>query len=573
MYLLRYLSVGLTRKIVIFAGLLLLFISCYVLYLKIYQLIQISNSLKDISLISVQIKNKFFEIKYGKATKSLFGLSEKPLRLAAFYQWNKEDPLFASYDFDFTKFRKSVVEFDIEQRKTHNLFSERDSVYPLKFLLAFSSTAELNEQFMNNPSYENADKLLQSIKKTSYLYTTEAKNLRKKIESDHYLEAVLIRKATDKNIILSDLDKIIDNGERLMGEAIMRERCLKGDRMCYRPSSNYAKPQNLKEKTQIPPQFVSAELIYKIYGDKKPLAQGPYIASSPCHAESQIVSKPEYFYLIYSNAGEFSYTVPRVSVELADNMYFELIPENTRLLYKQKLLEAGAQYSFSFSSGPYKCPYLGYFAQVLTVNKFFANNKPIIKGIVAKMNLDEDGRKVVEEAFMAEKVFFESEYPSYDNLLNLAEYYGYLYRIGISSKFLMQATKDELLRRKINIERNLLGSDDLIDFLTFFVRDQRKLLEYELKNNVVYAKDILLSPSFSGITLHMFRSYYGGLYFNHSASVWRIKDNLQYFNDNVIVRDPVSLHSHNLDYLTAREKYSDQEISGWIIPRIYQVSE
>jgi len=549
-----------------------IFILCFFLFFvsnlifKEYKKIQLYYLIHDIASFKVNIGNEYYLIKKGQVE----GKDQKntAMRIAAFYQWNKEDPLFTSPNFDTSKFRESINNLKVEQEKTLSLIKSGDNLYPTEFLDSMADSSDLQEKFMLQPSLLLAKKLAKTMEKTANYYIKDAKLLKSLVDKDKFIQLVLFEKVSDKDIVLSDIGKIIDNGNELLVEAEKRKACLDGKGDCMRPSSTFPKSLKTTVYKDTEPELIEGDIVNYSYKDRKYDLRGPYVASSPCYVRGEKkTSENEYYYVRYVDDDQSLPDIPPVNVELATNMYFERISEQTDIVFRKKLLDENILYTMSLTSAPYKCPYLGYFAQILMLDNFLKERKPILRKEF--INNGSINQKIADMSARVEESFFNRKYPSFEEGKQVADNYGYIYNIISNNQPDNLKLRDELLSRKLEIERSLSQIDLAFEFVNFFIGDIRRFEEDEFANNTDFSKKVVL-PSLI-FTVHTFRSYYGLMYLPFTRSVWRVDSDLDYFNKNVIVNDAVGFNSHNLDYKTAKTKYSTEEILKWFTPRDYRL--
>ena len=125
----------------------------------------LENQYKDVSIKDLNFDGKDYSIKNGKVIGNTdLNTKLKVLRFVAFYQWDREDPLFYSPDLD-TQNLKSVTErMSVEQEKLLSIVKETIHVYPTDFLNAFSDVSSFTKKFLQNPSINDAKILIEKQK-------------------------------------------------------------------------------------------------------------------------------------------------------------------------------------------------------------------------------------------------------------------------------------------------------------------------------------------------------------------------------------------------------------------------
>lgn len=485
----------------------------------------------------------------------------KTLRLAAFYQWNKEDPLFTSADFDVEAFKKSVNYLVEEQDILLKFINKTDHAYPTNFLSKMADAAEAHQNFMTNPSDKNAQILNDLQLEAAHLYKKEAINLQKPVSEAKFYSPILLNTTTNKDVTIKDLKTIAKNGNELSGEIERRKACLQGTGTCTRPANQFKKPA-IRDFPDPDIKLLPKDLVY--FEENKEGILGPFGSRSLCYGYGENLSQPtNYFYLKESPDG-FLNIKPITVIKLATNMYFEKITPQTNLYYKKKLLESDMPYAGGGSTLPYKCPYFGFLSEVTTLHTYLTDNKPILNGFTQT-------DKFMTRAIKAESSFFSRKYPSYEEAQQLADIYAYIYKMSQNNNSIGNDSREELLKRKLKIERKLLNFGSVLNYLTRYIRGTRISLEVEVKGNSDHTQTSLY-PEFSSNLIYPIRSYYGLTYLPFSRSLWRLDQTPQYV-EKKIIKGLIGFDSVIIDYQTARERYSEEEIKRWLVPRWDVISD
>lgn len=502
------------------------------------------------SRLSIGLDSKQYEITRGKVLPSSRN-DVKILRIAAFYYWNKEDPLFMSPDFDYKEFNKAVLVLDKYQNQLLKFLGKEKHVYPADFLKVIGLVAKAHEDFINNPSDKSAKLLINRQELLVKTYKEEVVSLISEVSVSKKENPVFINTITSTNIILQDLNLLLKNADLLQVEIDKRKSCLDGTGECIRPALSFNKPVDLVgSDDSIPPVFLDKNLIFKVIGRK---IDGPYAVNTPCFGWNSDFSYPkQYFYVNYVEKDNLS----SVNIQQATDLYFDSISPDTQIPYQQKLLNQGIPYVFSASTAPYKCANLGYLAEVLTVGKFHADKKPILE--ILKSNS-------LQKEVKLENDFFAQKYPSYSNLSNISLIYGYLYRDMVIKKE-NSFIKEELLNRKLEAERKLSNLNLLLSYVSQYVKERLEFEEDVANKNPDFSKNYVI-PKFISTDLYPFRSYYGMMYITFSSSFWRLNENPQYLEKR-IVENALGFNSRYLNYKNAIKIFSVDEINSWRIPRI-----
>lgn len=513
--------------------------------------------LSDVDL-KVTVKDVVIQIEKGKVKKD-DSVSVEALRIAAFYYWNKEDPLFTGPDFDYKALDASIANLDKSQALLLKTVGGEQNVYPIDFLITVSQAAKAYKDFLNDPSYENAETLLRMQSNVVLSYKKDAAALLRKVSASKQESPIFINTRTSTKIIIQDLNTIIKNADSLQNEIDKRKKCLYGQGGCRRPAVSFVKPENIivASKTSNP-ELINKDLIFR--NPKNVI--GPFVVDTPCFGWSSDFSYPDqYFYAQYRVRSG----LPFVNIQQATDMYFDRIDPNTQLSYQKKLLSLGVPFVFSTSTAPYKCEDLGYLARVATLSHFMANNKPILQNINFKYSAN-----FWSEAKQSEINFFKEKYPSYQDLSKLASFYGYSYRLMVEHNDASDI-REELLRRKLGIERSLSDFNLVLNYISGYVQERYEFEKSEAISNPKFSENYVI-PQFIGVDLYTFRSYYGIMYLPFSLSFWRLEQSPQYL-DKIIVENALNINSDYVNYKSAIKKYSLDEIKRWLINRLNLYNE
>lgn len=490
---------------------------------------------------TLKINDRVYSLQNGAVQPDAdFNTKRKILRLAAFYQWNKEDPLFDSPDLDINASSSSVDNLSKTQDQLLQAMQDREEIYPIEFLKSSIKTAKLRREFLDNPSYDRAQQLIAAERDLIYSYKNNATTLR----------AVVVPVSTpalsltpyvsiSKKVVLQDLSTILDNGVALDNEIKKRDDCLNGKGECARPSSYFPKPNQEIVDNPDTPAFIDPSLVYNYTkqedGSK---VSGPYAALTKCLGFSDnFTPEKQYFYISTSPNNS-------IKVNSATEIYF--LRFNSKLPADAKMIDMGITRYIESPLVPYFCPDRGYEAEVLETNLFVHTQKPLFPLKIAGLSSEEEA--FFKEAEKAEREFFSEKYPFYQDLSLLADYYGYSYKL-LSSKQLNSVelnTKDELLNRYLEIKRKLGDRALTIDNIVLLSKSERDLV------------NVYRNPSYTQV----YKNYYGSLYLPFSQSFWRLPDDPQYI-ENIKVLGAIGPDSNYITYHQALTLYPQETINKW----------
>ncbi len=516
-----------------------------------YRIWFLENRLKDVSLSTLQIGDKKYELKSGKPMSKLNSLDTlSVLNLAAYYQWNKEDPLFYSPDLDIDSLKTVINKINIDQDNLLTMMKENEHIYPTDFLRSFVEASNYMRSFLQNPSINTAKSLVEKQKQVAYFYKKESMRLSILIERNNpndNLSVISLNLKKSKATIVSDLAKIINNSNVLLSEITQREKCLKGVGECKRPGMSFEEP---KRKALIEYGQNEKLLDKKLIFD--PLAttfdyskvKGPYIAKTPCFGwGNDFTYQNNYFYLKED---------AQTNIQLATDLFFRRLSSQAQIAEERHLVSEGTNYIYIVSSTPYACSYSEYLAEISEMNIFLKKNKPILSTV--KFN-NSSNRKMFEKALSIEEQFFQSKYPSYENAQILSQYYGYLYKLISSGKILMDTNpslKDEILRRKLVLNLKLGNYDKILSYVEGVITYTGTLAKLEWTPDNTFVTKIL----------YPYRNFYGVMYMPFSPAIFRQSEKLSYI-DKVLVKNAMIIDGPAMSYTQAVKKYSQGVILRW----------
>jgi len=531
--------------------------SLLLFWLKVteFRIFNLEHKFSDISM-QIKIKDESYSVIHGHINGNLNILKRvKLMDLLAFYQWTKEDPLFYSPDLNTDKLIQVVNSIDEHQRKYLDYIKEKNHIYPTDFLKSFAQVAKLTREFLKSPTLEMAQNLIAKQKKTTHFYKIEAENLSSVILKkgpNKKFAPVTILSARSTETITSGLALIAGNASLLSSEIDKRELCLMARGDCLRPSNKFEKPASLViDDSNLKKAFLDKKLIFapleKTFDDSS--IQGPYRAKTPCFGWGENFSSPEHYFYINNKTED-------IDIELATEIYFRKLSSGTQAPDEKILKDSGINYLHANASGYYYCDNNEYFAEIAELDRFLLENKPVLS--VVNPFEDKLNIAVFEKARAYEKAFFESKYPSYENLRVLGLHYGYLYKVisqdkNYSNKNSLQ--EGDLLQRYLVITRKLGYFEKLLYHADGFI-----------KFNIDLDPLLGRNHDFAYNALYPFRNFYGVMYLPFSPVVYRTNEKPPYVN-KINIKNSVMLDGAYMSYSQAITKYPKNEILSWFTKR------
>lgn len=489
----------------------------------------------------------------GEKIKSNSDKSEKVLRVALFYQWMKEDPLFFSSTVDSKNTGDSVQRLKNIQDEFLKKHNWQGNILAVDFLKRFIEASKSYQNLSNDVSEKNAGQLIQDIEGTNNAYPEEAVSL-KKIIDDIASNKSLNKKtyaslggdnSTNLNIISSDLGKIKGNSVLVGKEIANRKKCLFDSwKFCQRPMEKFTKPDPLITGTDDNPILLSK---LELNLDDNLNYLGPYKINSPCWKGE----KEQYLYVSKSCPDNLGYCM-ELSV-LATDRYFEKLGA---LRQSYEYLKNNRVEAFPLkATNPYTCFNMEYQPKLATVNYAFTifKNERLYKNIKTEKNfnkLPEELKKIVTEGEKYENLFFDAQYPSDDSLEYLANFYGFTYSYLVKNVS-ENPMKEKFLQRYLLVKEKVIDLDMLLNKINSTFSGYSKTSDF---SRLPPAKDYV----------YTMRSGYSLLFLNFSSAVWRSNQKLEYlnnYNKNITKDDPSQII---MDYQTAISKYGKEKLLEWI---------
>lgn len=525
---------------------------------------------RDINFEKIEFEGNYYSIINGRVIGGV--TNEKKIkiqRLVEFYQWNKEDPLFDSPDIDPQSFINVVDSLNQANNEISKTVKRVEHLGPSDFLNAMGRAITVNREFLIKPSDILAKQLLAVQKQTANFYLQESTNILSVINPPLDVSPASFGIVTTSQIVVSDFEKIIKNGKALLDEIEKRQNCLEVKGECLRPILTIKKPERLVPKSEKIPNFIPKEKLFSIKdphrvtkaGDKMiDRFKGPYKVASPCFGWGENFSWPDYYFDIvtFERKNNNLLKFPIMGIKLATGGHFRKVSDDPGAsLEEQKLYQQGFKYVPVGSISLYMCLYQGHIAELLEIYNFLLKNQPVFPN--SEINAKNDIKLFFQEAKGVEEFFFNKQYQSYKELSNLADYYGFAYKLIAQSPDEDWA-KNLSNQKEIFLERSIAIKRKLGRIHLFLINNL--LSVNTLKKRLIVNSDQVTDSYIRGF-LYTFRNAYGLVYFPFSQSVWRLNEDPEYLK-RVIVKDTDGLDSQFLSYNKALEKYSEDEVQKWL---------
>ncbi len=493
-------------------------------------------------------------------------LKDNP-NLARFYLWTREDPLFTSPDLNSESFLEAVNALELEEKAYLSFLKKNERIFPISFLKDIVTVSIAHNNFVLSPSVSNGNKLISAYKKTQEDYEKELRTFVKSIQSskdiDSNVQFMGLSSSTNVKIIISDFTKLEKNAEELKNEIVARENCLKDGIGCKRPASFLEKPVLPNEAFSFSKnEILPLDLLFNSWmTDEK--GSGPYIASTGCFGQKD---NKDPYYLFYVLTGrekrtilEYKKKLNTQTEKIATEIFYRKIGNELNTL-DEPLVKRGISMMRYYETNIYTCVDSSYKNKLAALDKFYLKYKEnrLFDGSLNMKALDEEVRGVFEEGALAEKKFFDSEFPADTDAEYLARYYGYVYgkmvNWGIEGRFQGKewfrsvfSKRDEFITRYLEYTRRMGNVDEILaetvgQFSGFRIRTILGNLD-----NFSYALP--------------FRNMYGLTYMPFSRSFYRLPEQLTYINkDSSQAND-----EKTITYKKAISKYPLEEIKKWNI--------
>jgi hypothetical protein len=440
--------------------------------------------------------------------------------LQNFKEITYREPLLVSPELNDKEYKDSTNKLVESQRELLDLLDLQDEATPTGFLKSLIDVKESDNNFRAEPSYENAEKLLASYRKSVEIYQTEVirakDNLEKYFPYDTEKSFVNFGSTTNNKIISDDLSLLIKNGEALEREIDKRERIL-GGKIGYKPRSvepRYYEQLSLKENL--------GDL--GKYRNQDSSLEKLYIVDSPCFGNEEEENIFTYYTRKSINGKDIF--LPKI----ANNKYYQKLSET--IPYENRFIEEGIEWRLIKEGNTYRCNNLEYQANLLALINF--NKKYESKPFFTDDNLvklDLSGHEITlwqQGAVYEGRILEKRDYYFYKELVTLAEYYQYF-----STRYDLGSVEFKELSERFLFINNQQYGLDLILNTEFFYNDLRDRLG---------AGVILVRDSFAN-HLYATRINYSFVFLNFSDAVWRLDEKPKY----------TTTHQKNDRFLTIAE--------------------
>lgn len=518
------------------------------------------NLLKDITIENLKIGDVSYKFNYGKIerkdNKWIFqNEKEKAMRLAFFYQWTLEDPLFTVPYFDVEGFNKSIQNLEFIENKYNSVIKREERFFPLNFLRQIPEVYLAEDKFIKDPSELNAENLINWYSIAADSYLSDSKIFLNVVNNYKGNTPLIQFRAFNSNttstIVYSDIEKVSNNADALSTEILSRKNCLEKGEGCKRPIISFKKPDTIKPLDEAVDSTLPVNVLFP--GESKEeiaSISGPYIVTTSCYGwDRDFNLKPQIFYLINTktiqiDGGNAPSHYKRIKLA-TDNYYTQVKKEEFRPDYNTDLPFIGVR-----EDNIYTCRDMTHQSELMVLDYFWKNfrSHPIFKDTDFQ-NLNSSDRDFFTRAQKFEEAFFNSHIPSYKNLEILASYYGYAYKILNQRQF--ENMKGELLSRYLFITRKVSQVGEVItkgasSFSVFAIKEEN------------YPGSTSEMKNFFFPQMYLSRSFWSYLYFPFSFSFYRNKDVLVYMEKKK--QENIGYGKVYLDYGMMLQKFPPETI-------------
>jgi len=539
---------------------------------------------KDMEIDNISLKNdsSVYSMKGGDVYQDGVKISwmgnkakiNRVLRLALFFQWMKEDPLFFSSTLDTGNLKASLQPLKREQSKILDKSGWEHNILATNFIDKFIESSASYKDLQNNVSEENAKKLLEKIKNANKEYYSDADNLENEIQKvllddpkmkEDKIVSIYADNYTDSSVVLSDLLKIKENSLNVKKELEERQKCLlESLEFCRRPAENFREPKTpdfLKDKT---PNLLSKETLGL---DEKDGYFGPYEIESSCWGSGG----GQYLYIDKFCPYYKDFCYDRFT--LANGAYFKKIPAENIDVFHLYLKDMGAELEYQKGTTAYTCSDIGYKPKIANLSYFYRNfssrdgfseggkDNRLFQRIKNKEDFNsypEGLKELILKAEVVENSFFDAQYPSEEAFEDLADHYAYAYGYFVAKNIAGGEEKEELLNRYILIKENFSDFNFVINesLNTFssYVGTTSKAIRITGENKA-YA--------------YLSRSEYSLYFLNFDDFNWRSGSEPEYSKEGSF--DSIKKGTYLEDFInyeTAVSSYGKENVLKWIKLRI-----
>jgi|GEM_PF-5704394 len=476
---------------------------------------------------------------------------QRVARLALFYQWIKEDPLFFSATLDTEKFEKSVNSLDKEQEEFLKSKEYKQRISPISFLNSFSEASKQYHIFSGDISERNADDLFGKMEKAQTEYVREARDLKGEIglfeKSFAKLKFVNVGNKTyaSFDLIIRDFEKIIENGNIVAKELEKRKKCLRESvSFCERP---------IMRKESLSRETLDESEKPKILPKNKLIIRKNQKYFGPFEVDSKCWNGNEKQYLYYSVNCSVNKDYCMEEPVLATDAFF-MVKLKEEIPVDKFFLEKKAKALPQNATTAYACSDLEYKPKLTTVASFYAR---YAENRLFSSLLDEvakEDRSVIESWISAENDFFDSEYPSEESLENLAKAYFSAYAYVLKSK--QEFDSGVRFRRgEVFLERYL------------FIREKMNDIDLSINNARSFFSAYKMRFGFVGENegggeyLYSVRSHYSLMFLGFSSSIWRSEERPEFIA--VIESEKGEFPSTIVGLEEAEKMFGEENLSRW----------
>lgn len=501
-------------------------------------------------------------------------------KLAKFYLWTKEDPLFTSPSFNSEAFSGVVDSLKMEESAYLKLLKVNDKIFPIPFLKDVIEVNNIYKDFLENPTRNKAEELIKAYYKIEADYAKDQTLLLKTLERNNTLHPntfyISLNSSTSLNVIYNDVKRLGQNAEELKKEIGERQECLEKGNNCKRPALFFSNPTLVEDTSSFSQKdFLPMDMLRLSFLSKNVSTFGPYIVSTPCFGSTSQSKNPSYPFYIFEDREERNFLVSGEKFEtqipkLAITNYYRKVHKesgaNDSFLAKRNL-----DFVLHMESNIYVCNNSSFKNTLATLDKFYREykNDPLYAGVLKLNDLDSEPKKIITEGDILEKKLFNSQFPSETAAGNLVNYYAYTYKSIITwvndPKYKEKAWKKELFNNRDKfLNRYLEYSRQLGNYDEVLAAALGNLSSLRIKA-LLYSVD---SASYA----YVFRNMYGLVYFPFSYSFYRLDTPLSYLDDKPVV-NAMGLDKTYMTYQQALQKYSKEELKKWNVDQILFLEE
>ncbi len=524
-----------------------------------WQIFTILQTLSDVTVENINIGEKSYALRQGKIYidgRELFWFAPqqrekvtKILRTAGFYMWAKEDPLFTSPDFNGEEFEKSVKLMEQAGNQFQKDLNLKYDLFPIKFLKSVSQVKRATDIFLQEPSLDNAQKLINYQYETLNYYREDIQQ-RLRLMNDEIndknrnVNIMFLAVATTPQIILNDYKILLDNAKELEDEISKREQCLEGKGQCVRP---FRKFPNLKVHKTPPankPHILSDDILFPNKEQVNFKRTGPFSVLTSCLGLNEKLGEQKQIYYLLEQQGS-NYPTAKdlklLTARVATEMYFR---KATEVITKDRILRnLGLFWSTLTATATYNCPDSMYLAKLSTINNFM--------GKLKNQQLFNKTDKIIVHGKLLENKLISADIKDFDNFEELGNLYlQFYYEVYSDTKLAsLQKKADTFLATGLSMQRLLSDIHLVLDRATneFILLSMHGVLD-NIETGNLYLYGIRNIPSLT--------------YFTFSKSFFRLNNQPQYYQHKLV--DNIGFDKHYLTYSLALTQHTKEEILSWV---------